>query len=153
MSFQKLTNSLENAKKKPFYTIKGQISESVLLNAEKLLGFRLSKQHREFFSKVGYLSFLGHEFYGICDERLNGNTVLCAVETTLRERKKINLPEKWIIFCYFDDGYFGYLDYSDVNTTGEPPLIMTIYDGKSHNIVKKVSVDMGDYIYKCVENS
>lgn len=151
MSYQKLLDSLEIAKKRPYYFIKGETPKEVIIEVERLIGFKLSIQHEFFYSKVGYLSFSGYEFYGICDHKLHGKDVLCAIETTLNERKKYKLPERWIIFCSFDDGYMGYLDYSNLNQDGEPPIIMAFYDGKKFAFVKKISDDIGSYINKCLE--
>ncbi len=153
MSYKELVESLEIAKNKQYYLIKGETPEKVIIEVERLLGFRLSKQHKHFLSKVGYLSFSGYEFFGICDYKLQGKDVLCAVETTLKERKKYKLPEQWVLFCSFDDGYMGYLDYSKPNQDGEPALIMAFYNGKKQTYVKKISDDIGSYIIKCLEYS
>jgi hypothetical protein len=152
MSFKNLIDSLELAKTKPFYMIKGGAPEKVLMKAEELLGFKLSKQHRTFFSKVGYLSFDGFEFFGICSHDLSGKDALCAVETTIKERVKYNLPNSWVLFCSFDDGYMGYLDYSNINKEGEPPLVMAYSDGNDYNKVKIVSSDIGSYIMECLKS-
>lgn len=151
MSYNELMESFEEAKNKPFYFIKGPTSEKVVSKAEALLGFKISVQHRKFYSEVGYLSFSGFEFYGICNDKFSGNAVICAIETTIKERKKYNLPLEWVLFCSFDDGYMGYLDYSKPNKHGEPPLIMVYYDGHKYEVLKKVSDDIGQYIKKCVK--
>ena len=147
----KLIDALELAKKKPYYFVKGETPEKVLSKVERVLGFSLSNQHKTFYGKVGYLSFAGFEFYGICNDKLTGKDAICAIETTIMERKKNKLPNKWVMFCSFDDGCMGYLDYTNLNEHGEPPLIMALYDGKKHNVLKKVSEDICTYIYNCLQ--
>lgn len=147
----KIIKYLEEAKSKPFYRIKGNTPEKTLLKVEKLLGFKLSPEHRTFYKEVGYLSFSGFEFYGICNDRLKGKTALCAVETTLKERKRINLPDKWVLLSFFEDGYYGYLDYSDLSEDNEPSVIKTYYDGTNHNIIEKTSHSLSDYLIECLK--
>lgn len=151
MSFQDLEKALTLAKRCQFYTVKGKTTDEVITKAEILFGTKFSKQNRHFFKEVGYLSFFGNEFFGICKDDFSGTHTGCAIEATLQDREQLNLPPKWLTLYFFDDGYYGYLDYSQLNDEGEPPVIMAIYDGKKHVIVEKVAEDLGDFILQIVE--
>jgi len=49
---------------------------------------------------------------------------MMGIKATLQGRKELNLPLQWLTLYFFDDGYYGYLDYSQLNEEGEPPVIM-----------------------------
>lgn len=151
MSYASLVKALILAKRCQFYTVKGELTNEVIAKAEALFGTKFSKQNRHFFKEAGYLSFSGNEFYGICKEDFSGTHTGCAIEATLQDRKELNLPTKWLTIYFFDDGYYGYLDYSQLNEDGEPPVIMAIYDGKKHVTIERVAEDLGDFILRLVE--
>lgn len=151
MSYQNFEKALELAKQCKFYTIAGEKSDEVVTKAEKLFGHKFSKQNYEFFKHLGYLSFFGNEFYGICKDDFSGEYVGCAIEATIQDRKKYNLPSEWLALYFFDDGYYGYLDYSQLNNEGEPAAIMAIYNGKDYVVVEKVAEDFGDFLLSSVE--
>jgi hypothetical protein len=151
MSYTNFENALELAKQCRFYTTKGERANSVVAKAEEMFGFKFSKQNYEFFKRIGYLSFFGNEFFGICKDDFSGEHAGCAIEATLQDRREINLPPKWLTLYFFDDGYYGYLDYSQLNEDGEPPVVMAVYNGKEHVIVEKVAEDLGDFMLQLVE--
>ena len=151
MSYQNFEKALELAKQCKFYTIKGERADAVIVKAEELFGIKFSKQNYEFLKSVGYLSFWGNEFYGICKDNFSGSYTGCSVEATLQDRKEYSLPKKWLVIYDFDDGYMGYLDYSQLNEDGEPPVIMAIYNGQEYVVVEKVADDFGDFLLSLVE--
>lgn len=151
MSFQNFERALELAKQCNFYTTIGGKSSDVISRAEELLGFQLSMQNVQFFKRLGYLSFFGSEIYGICKDDFSGSHTGCAIEAALADRKDYNLPKEWLPIYFFDDGYMGYLDYSQMNENGEPPVIMAIYNGDNYVITEKVADDLGDFILNLVE--
>jgi hypothetical protein len=151
MSYQNFEKALELAKQCRFYTIKGEWTNEVVTKAEELFGLKFSKQNFEFFKSLGYLSFAGNEFYGICKDDFSGTYACCAIEATLQDRTKLNLPPKWLTLYFFDDGYYGYLDYSQLNEDGEPPVIMAIYNGQEYVVIEKIAEDFGDFLLKLVE--
>lgn len=153
MSYQKLLLALNEAKHKKFYRIYGNSDDNTVYGASLILEINLSKQHKTFLKEVGNISFSGFEFYGICNSEFKGKSIPCAVEMTIRERKMFNLPKHYVIFCSFDDGIYGYLDYSNLNVNGEPPLVALLNNGNNIQVIKKVSEDLGDYIYSCVHES
>ncbi len=153
MSYKNLIKALSESKSKPFYRVYGVSEDYVINNAGKILGLELSNQHKTFLKEVGNLSFSGFEFYGICNPKFNGKSVPCSIEMTLKERKLFNLPHFYVLFCFFDDGFYAYLDYGNLNSDGEPPLVILGQGGQNTQVIKKVSDDLGDYIYTCVNNS
>jgi len=152
MSYQELDTALNKAKQCQYYKIKGEISDIVISKAESLFGHKFSKQNYEFFKRVGYLSFFGNEFFGILKEDFSGKYTGCAIESTLYDRKKYNLPNKWLTLFFFDDGFYGYLDYGQLNAEGEPPVIMAYYDGNKFVIEETVANDLGGFLLERVDN-
>jgi len=151
MSYSNLERALRLARQCEYYTIAGGKSDEVIHNAAELFGQDFSKQNRCFFHEVGYLSFFGNEFYGICADDFSGDYTGGAIEATLADRKDYNLPKDWLTIYFFDDGYMGYLDYSQLNADGEPPVIMAIYNGEEYVVAEKVAEDLGDFILRLVE--
>ena len=152
MSYQDFENALELASRCKNYTVRGTVSDEVISNAEILFGYKFSEQTYNFLKKVGYLSFTGHEFFGICNDDFTGDHHGNMIESTLADRKDYQLPREWLTIYFFDDGYYGYLDYSKLNKSGEPSVIMAIYNGREYEMVEKVANDFGEFILKCVEN-
>ena len=150
MSYQNFERALELAKQCRFYTIVGEKTNEVIVRAQELFGNDFSKQNFQFFKRLGYLSFFGTEIYGIVKDDFSGSYVGCAIEAALADRKEYNLPKEWLPIYDFDDGYMGYLDYSQLNEDGEPPVIMAIYDGEKYVVVEKVAEDLGDLILQLV---
>jgi hypothetical protein len=151
MSYQNFEKALELAKQCNAYRTVGGESATVIEKSETLLGFKFSAQNIKFYTQLGYLSFYGNEIYGINPYDLNGILEGNSVAYALSDRRDYNLPEKWLPIYFFDDGYMGYLDYSQLNGYGEPPVIMAIYNGSEYVITEKVAEDMGDFILMLVE--
>lgn len=151
MSYQSFEKAVALAKQCRYYTIKGERTNKVIAMAEELLGFKFSRQNYEFFKRLGYLSFIGNEFFGICKDDFTGEHAGCAIEATLQDREKYGLPLKWLTLYFFDDGYYGYLDYGQLNEEGEPPVIMAIFNGKEYVKVERVAEDFGDFLLTHVE--
>ena len=151
MSYENLEKALELAKQCEFYTAIGNKSDNVINYAEKLFGQAFSKQNYHFFKTVGYLSFFGHEFFGICKDDFSGTYTGCSIEATLADRRDYNLPKDWLTIYFFDDGYMGYLDYGQIDKNGEPPVIMATYNGEEYIVIEIVARDLGDFILELVE--
>ena len=151
MSYQNFEKAVELAKQCDGYLDGGGKSNSVVVKAEELLDIKFSRQNTQYFSQYGFIEFFGNEFYGIVKDDFSGTYVGCAIEATLQDRKELNLPLQWVILYFFDDGYYGYLDYSQLNEEGEPPVIMAIYDGEKYVVTEKVAEDLGDFILQLVE--
>jgi len=152
MSYQNFEKAISLAKQCEGYWDGGGKSVDIVLKAEQLLGIKFSKQTHQYLVQLGFLEFFGVEIYGIIKDDFSGTPTGCLVEAALVERKDSNLPKEWIPIYFFDDGYMGFLDYTQLNEYGEPPIIMALYNGENYNVAKKVSDDLGDFILKMVEN-
>lgn len=89
--------------------------------------------------------------YGIYPDVFNGVYGDNAVIAPLQDRKKYNLPKEWLPIYDFDDGYMGYLDYGNLNSEGEPRVIMAIYTGKNYEVVEVIAEDFGDFLLQQVK--
>lgn len=150
MSIENLKEALTRAEECEGYFALGPKSESVIKKAEELLGFDLSEQTKYFFQTVGYLEFFGHEFYGIIKDDFTGQPTGCAVEYALAERKATGLPGLWLPVFFLDDGEMAYLDYSQIASTGEPPVIAGYYNGDEYEVSETLASDLGDYLLELV---
>ena len=151
MSYQNFEKAITLAQQCEGYWDGGGKSIEVVDRAEELMGFKFSRQNYQYFNQYGFIEFFGNEIYGIIKDDFSGTHVGCSIEATLKDRKEYNLPSKWLILYFFDDGYYGYLDYSQLNEEGEPPVIMAIYNGKEFVMVKKVAEDLGDFLLELVQ--
>ena len=151
MSYQNFEKAIELAQRCDGYLNGGGKPIEIVAKAEELMGFNFSRQNHQYFNQYGFIEFFGNEIFGIIKDDFSGVHAGCAIEATLQDRKKLNLPPKWLTLYFFDDGYYGYLDYSQLNEEGEPPVIMGIYNGKEYVMVEKVAEDLGDFLLKLVE--
>ena len=151
MSYLNFEKAVALAKQCDGYVDGGSKSNSVVAKAEELLGIKFSKQNTQYFKQYGFIEFFGHEFYGIVKDDFSGSYVGCSIEATLQDRRELNLPPQWLTLYFFDDGYYGYLDYSQLNENGEPPVIIAIYDGEKYVVAEKVAEDLGDFMLSLVE--
>ena len=118
MSYANFVKALELAPQCKFYTTAGGKSDEEIGASEKILGVTFSKQCKEFYKNLGYLSFFGNEIFGIdpYDDSgiLEGNSVAYA----LNDRTELGLPVAWIPIYDYNDGSMAYLDY-DIIKSGE----------------------------------
>lgn len=136
-----------------YYVTDGGKSTEQIRRAEQILGISFSPQLREFYAKLGYLSFFDHEIYGIDPEDESGapegNSVACA----LKERSQCGLPEQWIPISNNEDGDLLFLDYGLLNEAKEPRVIMCSYDGKQYQLLETVAEDFGSLLLEVVEEA
>lgn len=151
MSYQNFEKAIDLAKQCDGYGIGNGKSDAVISKASELLNIKFSRQNYKYFKELGYLEFFGVEVYGIVKDDFSGDPEANSVETALVDRQEYNLPQEWLPIYFFDDGYMGYLDYSQINKEGEPPVIMAIYNGKEYVITEKIAEDLGDFILQLVE--
>ena len=172
MSYQNLEKALQLAPKCINYETDDGISDEHIRKSEELLGIRFSKQAQYFYKNYNYMSFYGYEIDGIDPNSsfpLGGN----AVASALADRKKYGLPEKWIPLCFLDDGYYAYMDYSQLNAEGEPRIIEAVYTNGEHldefdddldeenlpegfcryEITQVLGEDLGEYLLGLVEET
>ena len=127
----------------------------VIEEAETLMDIKFSRQIKEFLADYGYISFCGHEVYGIIKDNFGDFHTLAGsmVQSNLSYRQDYGLPKEWVhIYDFGYDGYLGCLDHSQLNDEGEPPVIMVGYDGKQFFIAEKIEEDLGDFLLELVEN-
>lgn len=153
MSYKNFKKALKLAKKCDGYDVGNGKSDAIISKASELLGIKFSKQNYVYFSKLGYLEFFGVEVFGIMKDDFSGAPETNCVETALADRQEHNLPNEWLPIYFFDDGYYGYLDYSQLNKDGEPQVIMAIYNGKEYIVAEKVAEDFGDFLLNLVKES
>ena len=151
MSYENFEKALELAKKCKSYTVSGAKTEEIIESAASLLGLTFSRQNHDFYSTVGYLSFFGSEIYEIDPDDIDGILEGNSVAYALSERRHYALPQEWLPIYFFDDGYLGCLDYSQLNEDGEPPVIMALCNGEKYVFVERVAEDLGDFILELVE--
>ena len=151
MSYSNYEKALELAKQCKSYRIGTGKSNIIIQKAEDLFGFKFSKQNYIYFEDLGYLDFFGNEIYGITKDNFSGDPCGNCIETALVDRKEYNLPKEWLPIYFYDDGYMCYLDYSQLNEDGEPPVIMAIYNGEKYVVVERVAEDFGDFLLELVE--
>lgn len=151
MSFNNFEKALKLAKQCDDYFTHEPKTEDVIKSVEQKLNINFSMQNKKFYQQVGYLSFFGVEIYGIYPDGdlriLAGNSFASAIH----DRKRYDLPAKWLPIYFFDDGCYGYLDYSQLNKDGEPPVIMATYNGKEYRVIEKVADDFGDFLLNLVQ--
>jgi len=151
MSYQNFEKALELAKACDGYDDGGGKSLDTIRRAEELLGLVFSKQNLEYFSRLGYMEFFGTEVYGIVKDDFSGIPAGNCVESALADRQEYDLPAMWLPIYFFDDGYMGYLDYSQLNDEGEPLVIMALYNGTEFIVTDKIAEDLGDFLLSLVE--
>jgi hypothetical protein len=152
MSYQNFEKALEKAQKCKYYTTISGTDDLTIKKSEKMLELEFSRQLIEFYKSYGYISFDGNEIFGIDPDDdsgiLEGNSVLYA----LNDREEYGLSPKWVPIYTYGDGMMAYLDYSDINNSGEPRVVMAYYDGSKYIIEKVVAEDFGDFLYDLVNS-
>lgn len=152
MSYTNYQKAIELAKQCTGYWVGDTVSEQAIQRSEELLGLKFSKQNREYYSKLGYLSFFGCETYSIDPDDNSGILEGNSVAYALNERAKFKLPQAWLPIYSYDDGYLGFLDYSQLNSEGEPSVIMGVYNGEEYVMIDKVADDFGDFLMELVND-
>lgn len=133
-----------------YYASEG-VSEETVENAEKLLGVKFSPQLKSYLTEYDFIEFFGVELYGISKEDfsssvLEGNIV----EWALNERETNDFDPMWLPIRFEDDGGMAFLDCSQLNGEGEPPIILAEDNGDGYEFVEKLADDLGDYILELV---
>ncbi|NLB62132.1 MAG: SMI1/KNR4 family protein [Clostridiales bacterium] len=152
MSYQNFEKATELAKQCDGCFAGNGKPNTIISKASELLNIKFSRQNYKYFNEFGYLGFFGVEIFGIVKDTFSGSPETNCVETALVDRQDFNLPKDWLPIYFFDDGYMGYLDYSQLNKDGEPPVIMAIYNGEKYIVVEKVADDLGDFLLQLVED-
>lgn len=153
MSYKNYVSAMDKATECDDYDAGSGVSEETVKNAEKLLGLSFSKQLREYLLNFGRLEFFGVELYGIFNDDFSCTEIEgCIVEWTLNERKCNNLDPKWIPIRFEDDGGMAFLDFSRINSEGEPPVIYAVLTDKGYKFEAELAEDLGEYILDLVND-
>ncbi len=152
MSYKNFKLALEKAKLCYMYNITGGVTEEKIKEGEHLLAIKYSKQFKNYLLNIGVLSFFGSEFYGSTNREYKGLPFGDSVVLTLEHRLNLNLPEYLIPIYFFDDGE-AFLDYSQLNDDGEPPVILFQYQGEKNGWleIERLANDLGDFLLQLVE--
>lgn len=150
MSYQNYREAMELAPKCKYYTTVGGRSKEEVKKSEELLGIKFSKQCTEFYEKYGYLSFFGSEIFGIDPNDDSGELEGNSVAYALNDREENGLPAEWIPVYNFDDGYMAYLDYSSLNSEGEPCIIVAGFNGEEYEVEETIAEDFGEFVLHLV---
>lgn len=150
MSYQNLEKALTLAPKCKFYTTVGGVSTENIAKSEQMLGVKFSKQCLKFYEDCGYLSFYGHEIFGIDPNDDSGELEGNSVAYALNDREEYGLPKEWIPIYNYEDGTLAYLDYANLNKEQEPRVISASYNGEEYEIEEVVSSDLGDFLLEMV---
>ena len=151
MSYSNYKRGMQLAEKCKYFQCGGRQSNELIEKVEKTLNIVLSKQHKDYFTNYGYVSFEGNDFYGIYDKVFEGIYAGNAVIATVEDRKEYGLPNTWIPIYDFDDGYVAYFDYENKNDNGEPRIILGMYNGKQYEISEIIAEDFGDFLIEMVK--
>jgi len=151
MSYQNFNKATALAVQCAMYRTGGGKTDEIISKASEILNIKFSEQNYKYFKDFGYIQFDGAEIFGIVLDDFSGDPEANCVETAVADRRDYNLPKQWLPIYFFDDGYYGYLDYSNLNEYGEPPVIMAIYNGKEYVVAEKVAEDLGDFLLGLVE--
>lgn len=153
MSYHDYKKAMELAKNCKFYTTLDGKRQDEIDAAERNLNIKFSKEIKDFYLEYGYLSFEGNEIFGIdpLDDSgiLEGNSVTYA----LNEREQYGMPNEWLPFYNYGDGYIVCQNYSTNNEEGEPEIISVFFDGEKYAIDEKIANDFGEFVLRLIENN
>lgn len=152
MSYQNFKEAILTAPNCNFFTTAGGCTKEQIEKSEDILDVKFSKQAVEFYQKYGYLSFYGHEIFGIDPDDDSGELEGNSVAYTLNERTSYGLNKNWIPFYNFNDGRLAFFDYSNLNAENEPQIIMGYYDGSQYRLIDIISNDFGDFLLSLVKD-
>lgn len=152
MSLFDLRQALEMVKTCKYFFATPSVSQTDIALSEEMLGLEFSLQSKEFYSYCGYLSFEGNEIFGINPHDNSGILEGNSVAYALYERENFELPHAWLPVFNFNNGELAFLDYSDLNEEGEPPVITGYYDGSKYCKNEYIAQDLGAFLLLLVKN-
>lgn len=151
MSYKNYTLAMKKAEECDGYDTGKGVSDKTIAKAEDLLGVTFSKQLKEYLQNYSWLEFFGVELYGIFNDDFSCTELEgCMVEWTLSERENNGLDPNWIPIRFEDDGSMAFLDFGNINSEGEPPVIIAELTGGGYGLQEEIAEDLGDYILDLV---
>lgn len=156
MSYKIYESAIEKVQECDDYDCGSEYSVDVIEKAEKLLDINFSAQLKDYLMNFGYIEFSGVEIYGIVDESfsLNKNTFEgCMIEWTLNARESNNLNSKWVALRSEDDGGTAFLDFENLNSDGEPCVILAVDTENGYEFECELAEDFGEYLLNLAEEA
>jgi hypothetical protein len=134
---------------------KGQIKESVIDEAEKILSVKMPPSYRLFLRELGAGSFNGKEFYGITKEsNMHEGSVPNGIWYTLEERSTGNLPDQMIVVGANDFNELYAIDARKQTDELESPVVIWIPGLSQHTDLLNICArSFGEYFLTEVSNS
>ncbi len=132
---------------------KDDITNDLINQVALALGLELSKQHYNYLKKYGFIMFSGTSLYGIYHGVFDGIYADNLVVATLEERRERSLKASLLPIYDVEDEGIAFLDYSQINDDGEPPVILFQYQGEDSEWVEieRLANDLGDFLLQLVE--
>lgn len=96
------------------------------------------------------MSFYGNEIFGADPDHLDEMEGNC-VSYALTDRREYHLPHHLIPIYNYNDGCMAYMDYSCLNKSGEPCIVMMEYNGVEYIHIETLAEDFGDFVLKLVK--
>ena len=126
----------------------GVKSEHLVAAAEGVLGIKFPPSYRLFLLEMGCGDINGLEIYGVINDKFENSTVPNGIWLTLNERKNIGLDRAYILIGDGGDGTYYALNTSNVNGSGECPVVRLSNDGKEN---EPVANSFGTYLLDAVK--
>ncbi|MGF6232840.1 hypothetical protein QFZ27_006795 [Inquilinus ginsengisoli] len=120
-------------------------ADDMLSAFENRLGVRFPPSYRYFLAKMGTLSFMGHQFYGITKSGLNAESIPCVLWATERSREKGHITDSMLRIKMSGYGPFYVLDLSQRNAEGEGAVLELPVQGISGGS-EKIADDFGSFL-------
>lgn len=125
----------------------GEKTDVLIEKAETALKLKFPPTYKQFLKEFGCGDIGGEEFYGLISDEFIDSTVPNGIWLTLNERKNINLPEEHVIIYATGDGTYYALDTSQINESGECPVVALSSEGQRVEIIAE---DFGQFFYNTV---
>lgn len=123
----------------------GVKEESLIVLAERTLGFEFPDGYRFFLKNLGCGDIAGREFYGIIKTNFINSAIPDAIWLTLKERQESNLSENFVIISATGDGDYIVLDCS--NNKQNKVLLWTPGIKDIQTAFRPYYDDFGDFFY------
>ena len=126
--------------------------DTLVQKAEQVLELKFPPTYKLFIKKYGCGGINSMEIYGLMDEDFQNSSAPDAIWSTLRKREKGYIPYHFIHIDDTGDGFYYYLDSSQVNKEGEYPVVIWTY-GMDENKKEKVAEDFGEFLLQQVQQA
>ncbi|WP_225768826.1 SMI1/KNR4 family protein [Inquilinus sp. Marseille-Q2685] len=119
-------------------------TDDMLFAFEGRLGVKFPPSYRHFLARMGTLSFMGHQFYGITKSGLNAQSIPCVLWATERSREKGHITDSMLRIKMSGHGPFYVIDLSQTDAEGEGPVLELPVQGISGGS-EKIADDFGSF--------